>query len=208
MPGQYVSQLLQHLVHTVYRGCSPLQRLFEALPPVPEPGHLVLARGDQPVPGAGPGEAGHRPRVPHQPPPSRHQGLRVNRVPAPGRDLGRGQQLHGVPRPGHRHGPAEAGAEADQRPRALVPQPEAGGQLARGRGRGLGGGGQLQDARAAAGPRQGRGLCAEDNYNLNQEAYKGEIQCPVLPNQICFLTNHIKFHVADLQLLLLSSNQK
>ena len=41
-----------------------------------------------------------------------------------------------------------------------------------------------------------------------QEAYKGEIQCPVLPNQICFLTNHNKFHVADLQLLLLSSNQK
>ena len=43
---------------------------------------------------------------------------------------------------------------------------------------------------------------------MNQEAYKGEIQCPVLPNQICFLTNHNKFHVADLQLLLLSSNQK
>ena len=42
----------------------------------------------------------------------------------------------------------------------------------------------------------------------NQEACKGEIQCPVLPNQICFLTNHNKFHVADLQLLLLSSNQK
>ena len=42
----------------------------------------------------------------------------------------------------------------------------------------------------------------------DQEAYKGEIQCPVLPNQICFLTNHNKFHVADLQLLLLSSNQK
>ena len=41
-----------------------------------------------------------------------------------------------------------------------------------------------------------------------QEAYKGEIQCPVLPNQICFLTNQNKFHVADLQLLLLSSNQK
>ena len=40
-----------------------------------------------------------------------------------------------------------------------------------------------------------------------QEAYKGEIQCPVLPNQICFLTNHNKFHAADLQLLLLSSNQ-
>ena len=36
----------------------------------------------------------------------------------------------------------------------------------------------------------------------------GEIQCPVLPNQICFWTNHSKIHVADLQLLLLSSNQK
>ena len=40
-----------------------------------------------------------------------------------------------------------------------------------------------------------------------QEAYKGEIQCTVLPNQICFLSNHSKFHAADLQLLLLSSNQ-
>ena len=43
---------------------------------------------------------------------------------------------------------------------------------------------------------------------MAQEAYKGEIQCPVLPNQTYFLTNHNKFHVADLQLLLLSSNQK
>ena len=41
----------------------------------------------------------------------------------------------------------------------------------------------------------------------HQEAYKGEIQCPVLPNQICLLTNHNKFHASDLQLLLLSSNQ-
>ena len=40
-----------------------------------------------------------------------------------------------------------------------------------------------------------------------QEAYKGEIQCPLLPNQICFLTNHNKFHAANTQLLLLSSNQ-
>ena len=47
-----------------------------------------------------------------------------------------------------------------------------------------------------------------DGDSTEQEAYKGEIQCPVLPNQICFLTNHNKFHVADLQLLLLSSNQK
>ena len=44
-------------------------------------------------------------------------------------------------------------------------------------------------------------------WGLGQEAYKGEIQCPVLPNQICFLTNHNKFHAANLQLLLLSSNQ-
>ena len=47
-----------------------------------------------------------------------------------------------------------------------------------------------------------------EQFWLQQEAYKGEIQCPVLPNQICFLTNHNKFHVAALQLLLLSSNQK
>ena len=45
-------------------------------------------------------------------------------------------------------------------------------------------------------------------FRVHQEAYKGEIRFPVLPNQICFLTNHNKFHVADLQLLLLSSNQK
>ena len=45
-------------------------------------------------------------------------------------------------------------------------------------------------------------------FGFLQEAYKGEIQCPVLPNQACFLTNYNKFHVADLQLLLLSSNQK
>ena len=38
-----------------------------------------------------------------------------------------------------------------------------------------------------------------------QEAYKGEIQCPFLPNQICFLTNHNKFHAADKKLLLLTS---
>ena len=50
--------------------------------------------------------------------------------------------------------------------------------------------------------------CPENvQINSDQEAYKGEIQCPVLPNQIYFLTNHNKFHVADLQLLLLSSNQ-
>ena len=42
---------------------------------------------------------------------------------------------------------------------------------------------------------------------MNQEDYKGAIQCTVLPNQICFLTNHNMFHAADLQLLLLSSNQ-
>ena len=41
----------------------------------------------------------------------------------------------------------------------------------------------------------------------DQEAYKGEIQCPLLPNQICLLTNHNMFHAANLQLLLLSSNQ-
>ena len=40
-----------------------------------------------------------------------------------------------------------------------------------------------------------------------QEAYKGEIQCLTLPNQICFLTNHNKFHATDIELLLLSSNQ-
>ena len=45
-----------------------------------------------------------------------------------------------------------------------------------------------------------------DVYWQNQEAYKGEIQCPILPNQICFITNHDKFHAA-IQLLLLSSNQ-
>ena len=47
-------------------------------------------------------------------------------------------------------------------------------------------------------------------FRNRQEAYKGEIQCPVLPNQIYFLTNHNKFHVADLLLLLLllSTNQK
>ena len=31
-----------------------------------------------------------------------------------------------------------------------------------------------------------------------QEAYKGEIQCLTLPNQIFFLTNHNMFYVADL----------
>ena len=40
-----------------------------------------------------------------------------------------------------------------------------------------------------------------------QETFKGEIECTVLPNHICFLTNHNNFHVADIQLLLLSSNQ-
>ena len=44
-------------------------------------------------------------------------------------------------------------------------------------------------------------------FRTIQEAYKGEIQCPNLPNQICFWTNQSKFHAADLQLLLLSSNQ-
>ena len=42
---------------------------------------------------------------------------------------------------------------------------------------------------------------------IYQEAYKGEIQCLTLPNQICLLTNHNKFHATDIQLLLLSSNQ-
>ena len=37
---------------------------------------------------------------------------------------------------------------------------------------------------------------------------KGESQCTVLPNQICFLTNHNNLHAVDIQLLLLSSNQK
>ena len=41
----------------------------------------------------------------------------------------------------------------------------------------------------------------------DQEAYKGEIQCPLIPNQICLLTNHNKFHAADIQLLLMSSNR-
>ena len=40
-----------------------------------------------------------------------------------------------------------------------------------------------------------------------QEAFKGEIQCTILPNQICFLTNHNMFHEAEIQLLMLSSNQ-
>ena len=37
-----------------------------------------------------------------------------------------------------------------------------------------------------------------DGDSTEQEAYKGEIQCPVLPNQICFWTNHSKFQAADL----------
>ena len=32
-----------------------------------------------------------------------------------------------------------------------------------------------------------------------QEAYKGEIECTVLPNHICFLTNNNNFHVAEIQ---------
>ena len=52
---------------------------------------------------------------------------------------------------------------------------------------------------------QGVRLTCSDG--LTQEAYKGEIQCLTLPNQICFLTNHNKFHAANIQLLLLSSNQ-
>ena len=49
--------------------------------------------------------------------------------------------------------------------------------------------------------------CPQVFYTLDQEAYKGEIQCPLLPNQICFSTNHNKFHADDIKLLLLSSNQ-
>ena len=51
------------------------------------------------------------------------------------------------------------------------------------------------------------GLSIELRLWWRQEAYKGEIQCLTLPNQICFLTNHNMFHAANLQLLLLSSNQ-
>ena len=52
--------------------------------------------------------------------------------------------------------------------------------------------------------------CQYENVFFIEGFPKGEIQCPVLPNQICFLTNHNKFHVADLLLLLLllSTNQK
>ena len=40
---------------------------------------------------------------------------------------------------------------------------------------------------------------------MNQEAYKGEIQCTILLNQIFFLTNHNKFRADDIQLLLFSN---
>ena len=45
-------------------------------------------------------------------------------------------------------------------------------------------------------------FCCRQSHSSGQEDFKGVIQCTVLPNQIFFLTNHDKFHAADLQLLL------
>ena len=45
------------------------------------------------------------------------------------------------------------------------------------------------------------GSRAPQFWHRHQEAYKGEIQCPILPNQICFLTLYCRWVDISTQLL-------